>query len=177
MREGLSVTADTSDSLVHWVEKFCGQDSDPHEYIQSIDGYREFPATGIGHSQLNELLLALQLDRTTEGFFRYVFKGQVIRTFEVFQYWINEFRIAAIHKYGNVKFAFKQLSQMAEEDVRSAIGRRDQTQLRRRFVQRHEPLISVKRIEPKDNLLPWLPYKYRTSGKKEEADGGRKANS
>src|SRR6266496_6269672 len=98
---------DPADSIIQWIEKFCGQPPQPHEYIKSIDGHSSFPATGIGHSELNELLLGVHLDRTTEDFFEYVFQGEVVPNFEAFKACITEFRIRALLRYGNIKFTFK----------------------------------------------------------------------
>jgi hypothetical protein len=116
----------------------------------SIGGHPCFPATGIGHSQLNELLLSLHLDRTNEGFFEYVFRGPVVPDFETFKKRITEFRIAAILKYGNVKFAFKRLSQMTKEEIEREIIPSDSEAIRNCYTNRHDPLISIKRIEAKD---------------------------
>ena len=88
--------------IIEQIEKFCGQAAQPHEYTKTIAGHPYFPSAGIGHSQLNELLLSLHLDRTHKGFFEYVFGGVVKPDFEAFKKCITEFRIGAIRKYGNV---------------------------------------------------------------------------
>ena len=115
-----------------------------------LTGIRVFPSTGIGHSQLNELLLSLHLDRTTEDFFDHVFHGPVVATFEMFRECIQKFRITAILHYGNIKFAFKRLSQMTKAEMEMEIGRPDPTQVRDRYTGRHDPLVGIKRIEAKD---------------------------
>ena len=144
----MSVSAE--DSIINWIQKFCGQEPHPHEYIASIDGHPCFPSTGMGHSQLNELLLSLHLDRASEGFFHYVFQGPVVRDFETFRKCISKFRITAILHYGNIKFAFKRLSQMARTEIDDEIGRSNSEEIRYRYTKRHEPLVSIKGIAAKD---------------------------
>jgi hypothetical protein len=140
----------TKHSIIDWIRKFCGQNPQPHDYIKSIDGYPCFPSTGIGHSQLNELLLSVNLDRTTEDFFEYVFRGPVVPDFVSFRACINEFRVIAILHYGNIKFAFKRLSQMTKAEIELEIGRPDPKGVRDRYTQRHDPLVATRRIAPKD---------------------------
>ena len=142
--------ANLEDSLIEWMEKFCGQRPEPHEYIKSIDGHPCFPPTGIGHSQLNELLLSLHLDRITEDFFYHVFRGMVVPTFEMLKECIREFRITAVLHYGNIKFAFKRLSQMTKEEIEREIGRPNSAQLRDSYTRRHDPLVAIRRIEARD---------------------------
>ena len=144
------MTANAEDSIIDWIHKFCGQKPLPHEYITSIDGSPRFPSTGIGNSQLNELLLSLHLDRMTEDFFEHVFQGPVVPDFKSFKQSITEFRVTAILHYGNIKFAFKRLAQMTKDKIDSEIGRPDSKEIRDRYTKRHDPLVAVKGIEPKD---------------------------
>jgi hypothetical protein len=144
------MTVNSDESIIEWIQKFCGQIPEPHKYTRSIDGYPCFPSTGIGRSQLNELLLSFHLGRTTEDFFDHVFHGPVVATFEMFKECIRKFRITAILHYGNIKFAFNRLSQMTKEEIEMEIGRPDPTQVRDRYTRRHDPLVGIKRIEPED---------------------------
>jgi hypothetical protein len=127
-----------------------------------------FPITGVGHSQLNELLLSLHLDRTSEGFFEYVFRGPVVPNCQAFKACITEFSIAAIRKYGNVKFAFKRLSQMEKEEIEREIVPSNPEAVRTCYANRHDPLISIKRVEAKDTY--YLGYLVAAELKKRGAN-------
>jgi hypothetical protein len=122
-----------NNEMIKLIEKFCGQTPEPHQYIMFIDDHPSFPSAGMGHSQLNELLLSLHLDRTGPGFFDYVFKGDVIPDIETFEACINRFRAAAILNYGNIKFAFKRLSQMSKQDIEHEVGNATPNQIRDSF--------------------------------------------
>jgi hypothetical protein len=164
----MSVSAE--DSIINWIQKFCGQEPHPHEYIASIDGHPCFPSTGMGHSQLNELLLSLHLDRASEGFFHYVFQGPVVRDFETFRKCISKFRITAILHYGNIKFAFKRLSQMARTEIDDEIGRSNSEEIRYRYTKRHEPLVSIKGIAAKDTYYLGYLIDSELKAKKQELE-------
>src|SRR5205814_7155959 len=99
-----------------------------------------------------------------EGFFDYVFRGPVVPDFETLKECITEFRIAAIRKFGNVKFAFKKLSQMTKEEIEGEIVPSNSEAVRNCYTNRHDPLISIKRIEPKDTY--YLGYLVATELKK-----------
>jgi hypothetical protein len=152
-------------SIIEWTQRFCGQIPQPHKYITTINGFSCFPLSGIGHSQLNELLLSLHLDRTGEPFFDYVFRGPVVPDFEAFKECITEFRIAAILHYGNIKFAFKRLSQMTKREIDREIGRSNSEKVRVRYAKRHDPLVHIQKIEPKDTY--YLGYLIELELKKE----------
>jgi hypothetical protein len=161
------------DSIIEWIQKFCGQNPQPHSYTASIPGHPCFPKKGIGHSQLNELLLSLHLDRTEEGFFDYVFREAVVRDFETFKKRVTEFRIAAILHYGNIKFAFKRLSKMTKEEIEREIGRCDSEKVGNSYKERHDPLVGIRKIEPKDTYyLGYLIDEELKEKKKELEDAG-----
>lgn len=86
-----------------------------------------FARGGLGYNQLNEFLLALGYDRVTPGFFHYFMcpegkRNEVndpnkdsscrIESLKQFKDAVERFRKLAMLKYGNFKFAFKQLSTM-----------------------------------------------------------------
>ncbi len=133
-----------------WVGKLTGQSTEPCDYIKDAPIASSFPSTGIGHSQLNELLLAFHLDRTEKGFFEYVFGGQAVPDFEAFKERINAFRIKAILKYGNVKFAYKQLSLLERSQIEKELGDIDRDQKKSEYMSRHDPLVAIRDIAAKD---------------------------
>lgn len=76
---------------------------------------------GLGYSQLNELLLLLGYDRVTMDFFRYLVDGEVdyepglaFRSLDQLRDGTERFRKLALLYFGNVKFAFKNLSASPE---------------------------------------------------------------
>lgn len=77
--------------------------------------------SGLGYSQLNELLLLLGFDRVTHSFFQYLVDGTVehapvatLSSLTAFENGVNRFRKLALLLFGNVKHAFKTLSRDAE---------------------------------------------------------------
>jgi hypothetical protein len=76
---------------------------------------------GLGYSQINELLLLLGYDRITLDFFQYLVDdsleyrtGSAFHSLEQLQAGTERFRKLALLHFGNVKFAFKNLSQSPE---------------------------------------------------------------
>lgn len=77
---------------------------------------------GLGFSQLNELLLYMGYDRVTSVFFQYIVdesteykRKSEISSFEAFEKGVDRFRKIALLVFGNVKYAFKTLSQDQDE--------------------------------------------------------------
>jgi len=71
----------------------------------------------LGHSQLNELFLLLGYDRITPEFFQYLVggPGSGLETLDQLRKGVDCFRRLALLLFGNVKYAFKNLSRSAEE--------------------------------------------------------------
>jgi len=73
---------------------------------------------GIGYSQFNEILLLLGFDRISEDFFQFLVEGNIeyenespsIDSIEELEEGLERFTKLALLFYGNVKFAFKELS-------------------------------------------------------------------
>ncbi len=77
--------------------------------------------SGLGWSQLNEILLLLGYDRVEKFFFQYLVNGELeyepvsgIGNATQFREGVDRFRKLAIVSFGNVKYAFKRCSQEAE---------------------------------------------------------------
>jgi hypothetical protein len=112
---------------------------------------QHFTRTGLGYSQLNELLLLLGHDRVTPSFFQFLVDGStecqenaVIKSIEEFRRGVDRFRKVAILNFGNVKFGFKYLSDprtdLTEELAgTAALGPEH-------FTSRHEALLPVEPI-------------------------------
>jgi len=107
--------------------------------------------SGLGYSQLNELLLLLGFDRVTHAFFQFLRDGAVeyvdggaIASFEQLEEGVDRFRALGLLMYGNVKYAFKVLS----TDPRLLAERLEQLQpvAVRHFRTRHDPILAIELI-------------------------------
>ena len=102
-------------AIVPLVERLTGQRVPEgfREHMARAEGRDLFGEEGIGHSQLNELLLTLGFDRITLDFFEYVFEGHMrVVSYEQLEAGITKFRKHAMLLYGNVKFGFKTLAEL-----------------------------------------------------------------
>ncbi|MHB8327842.1 MAG: hypothetical protein ACYDB5_10495 [bacterium] len=75
---------------------------------------------GLNYRQFNGLLLLLRQDRVTEDFFKFLFKKDIASLNELKQ-GIIRFRGFAMLYFGNLKFAFKQLIQMDETELKDRL--------------------------------------------------------
>lgn len=134
-------------NLEDCIRHLCGQAAERAKYIEG--GEIGFPKNGIGHSQFNELLLSLHLDRTSKDFFDYVFKGETIKSLETFFKRAHDYRIKACLKYGNFKFAFKQLREKSRKEIDGEFNSLEPIK-ESHYSGRHNPLTELKKIEPQD---------------------------
>lgn len=107
-----------------------------------------FPAGGLGHSQLNELLLLLGYDRVTQGFFQFLVDGSLeyqpgaeLPSIEALEEGIDRGRKLSLLFFGNVKFGFKKLAQ--DMDELSFYCEATQPLDAHSFKQRHEPILPL----------------------------------
>lgn len=112
---------------------------------------------GLGYSQLNELLLLLGYDRVTLDFFRYLVDGEVdyepglaFRSLAQLQDGAERFRKLALLYFGNVKFAFKNLS--ASPDMLRLYWLETMPRDVEEFTSRHEPVQPLVPIAGKDTF-------------------------
>lgn len=82
----------------------------------------------MGLSQLNELLLSLGYDRVSESFFAYLSAGvaeyehgMAIETIDDLRRAVDKFRVHALLRYGNIKFAFKTMCYGSLDEIQDAI--------------------------------------------------------
>ena len=115
----------------------------------------QFAGDGIGHSQLNELLLLLGYDRVSPNFFQYLVDGGVvykpnasIGSLEQLHRATQQFQLVALLFYGNVKFAFKSLSNNPD-GLRAALSLLA-PRAEKEFEERHHPIQPVDPISPED---------------------------
>ena len=105
------------------LEQFTGQRIPFKENKGLLTVHEPFSSGGVGHSQLNELLLTLGYDRVNTPFFEYCFCASSVDSFESFQKGIEKFCTHAILLYGNIKFAFKTLSPLDEKQLADALAK------------------------------------------------------
>jgi len=78
--------------------------------------HKVFVKWPLGHSQFNEVLLLLGFDRVSEKFFHFLINmsydgpNKEINSMDHLIRYIDYFRQIALYEFGNVQFAFKQLS-------------------------------------------------------------------
>jgi hypothetical protein len=146
------------------LEKLTGQTAPLKNDVPVDAGHLlDLGGTGIGLSQLNELLLLLGYDRVTRAFFQYLVDGAVqyeptatatIPTYSRLVDGVDRFRQTALFLYGNVKYAFKTLSSDEELLVRD-IANIAPIEVAR-FSSRHAEIFPIQKIEP-DNTY-YLGY-------------------
>jgi hypothetical protein len=108
---------------------------------------------GLGLSQFNELLLIMGYDRVTSAFFQFLVDGSTkynlnssIRLYETLKNGVDRFRKIALLLFGNVKYAFKNLSRSSEqlEECLEILSPIDENE----FQTRHDPVLPVEEILP-----------------------------
>ena len=145
-------------SLATLLEELTGEPVPFADKVPDIERLSIEDADGLGHSQLNEVLLMSGLDRVTQAFFAYLVDGSTsytpgmtIASLESFEKGVQRFRKTALLVYGNVKFAFKNFSTNTADLEAEVEGRSPKdTAL---FAQRHSPIIPVNPIDPDDTFL------------------------
>lgn len=110
------------DQIVTLLTKLVGEDPpiEP-EHFDKCESL--FNSGGVGYSQFNELLLLFGYDRINRPFFSYLADNnnksnsntpEVIKSIEELEKGITRFRVFAIFRFGNIKYAFKTLSKIGE---------------------------------------------------------------
>jgi hypothetical protein len=109
-----------SETVCNLLEDLTGQP--PPSLAQAISACPSFPPGGMGHSQLNELLLLLGYDRVAASFFQFLVDGSLeyqlgssIGTIDALRTGIERARRLFLLVYGNVKFGFKKMASDAAE--------------------------------------------------------------
>lgn len=138
--------------LQHLLERLAGQRSPfPSALPQSAVNVLLEGGTGLGYSQLNELLLLLGFDRVTHAFFQFLIdgtteyhNGAAIKTVEQFVAGVNRLRELALLMFGNVKYGFKALSSDGDLlEQRLEVLREIPPE---HFAARHQPIRAIEAI-------------------------------
>lgn len=118
-----------------------------------------FKGKGIGYSQFNELLLSFGLDRISIDFFLYLARKElpydstsVIESIDDLEVGINRFRVFAVFRFGNVKYAFKTLSKIGEEGSFKKWLETLEPKGEKYFINRHNQILITKSIDEKDTF-------------------------
>lgn len=119
-----SRVAPASKDLVRLLEDLTGQrvplpsPTAPQRALDLLEG----EGRALGYSQLNELFLLLGYDRITPAFFQYLVDGHTeyepgaaLISIDQLREGVDRFRKLALLLFGNVKYAFKNLSRSSEE--------------------------------------------------------------
>ena len=117
-------------------------DRDP-EVSKLMDG------SGIGYSQINELLLLHGYDRISSAFFQYLVDGKseylsgaALRSRGKFREGVDRFMQLAALRYGSIKIAFGYLSNLPVEELNAEIRLLDEIPAEE-YASRHDPVVPV----------------------------------
>lgn len=158
--------------LAPWLRRLAGQEIPLPENEKKLGEHDPFSRGGIGYSQFNELLLTLGYDRVTQAFFRYLFSKETgepktriqleeeftvpdhrcplsVDTFDDFKEGVDRFRKDALLLYGNIKFAFKTLSEY-DPSMLTGVLEKLQAVNPKVYEARHDPLHQIKPITASD---------------------------
>ena len=156
--------------FISWIERLCGQSVNTTDYARKQKIGSAFPSGGLGRSQLNEILLAHQLDRIGDGLFHYIFQARHVNTLDEFKDRINAFRKIVMIKYGNFKYAYKTLSRYDLKKVVDAFSDwcpKDKAE----FCERSDPVVSPRKIAPSDAYYLGYLVEKQIEKSKREAEG------
>lgn len=141
----------TPDTIKIILEDMTGQEAPLAKETDQVVVDLPFPS-GVGYSQLNEYLLLLGYARITPPFFQFLVdgsasykNGSAVKSLEELRGGVDRFRKWAILRYGNVKYAFKYLSTVAEDVLANELNCLDPINPSE-FAKRHDPLIAIEEI-------------------------------
>jgi hypothetical protein len=108
----------------------------------------EAKAGGLNYAQFNELLLLLNQDRLSEAFFEFFFEKEKI-TLEDLRQAVIKFRGYAMLCFGNFRFAYKQLIQKNDKELKEALEPycRPPAQMKEEFKSRPAKALDIKKID------------------------------
>jgi hypothetical protein len=141
------------------LERLTGQLSPIKQSICDYSKVRVFEGCqSLGYSQLNELLLIFGLDRMTQAFFQYLLDGETnynynsaFSSIDRLEKGVDRFIKLAILHYGNVKYAYKELSRDIELLENYLISQKKLPD--ERFFTRHKAIFPLQTISPEDAYL------------------------
>lgn len=133
------------------VELLCGE-RNPSKFtkpdeLRLIEILERASDKGINWAQFNELLLTLDQPRVSEGFFDFFFEGPTIRLDEM-KKGIAKFRGFAMLKFGNFRYAFKQLSDKDLSELQTILEpySLESSELEKKLIDRPTQAIPIHKI-------------------------------
>ena len=102
---------------------------------------------GLNYEQFNELLLLLNQDRIGQSFFKFFFEKDIIKLDDI-RNGITKFRGFAMLCFGNFRFAYKQLIQMNETQIKGKLKPYwvKAGEVRKTFGKRPAPMLKIEKI-------------------------------
>lgn len=141
------------------IERMTGQNI---ALCENLDLFENFTKDNVnlGYSQFNELLLSLGYDRVNKSFFQFLSDGTAdfkehtaISNIEQFCSQVNRAIEYFLRLYGNIKFGYKRLSSVSNEEEFKFWYESFQPYPEEYYRLRHEPLIKVDKIDNDDTYL------------------------
>ena len=142
-----------TDVILDLIEKLTGQARPLGERVvpKIAAELLSDPTRGLGYGQFNELLLDLGYDRVSHLFFQYLVNeeteyqpGAAINSVDELRAAVDRFRKLGMLLYGNVKFAFKELSPDRDDFLHALSFVEKRTE--ESFKQRHDPIHPIEKI-------------------------------
>ena len=121
---------------------------------------------GINYSQFNELMLLLNEDLVSLGFFIFFFGNKLLKIDDI-KKGISKFRTFALLYFGNFRFAYKTLIRFKKEEIESKFQAhiKKPNYLKKEFRNRSQKILEIRKI---DRSKTW--YLGYVSGKKAEKE-------
>lgn len=128
----------------------CGKSFDPKILTQDLKKdlkhiIEDIKTTGLNYGQFNEILLLLNQNRISLGFFNYFFGEKKVR-FEDLKKGVEKLRGYSLLHFGNFKFTFKELSKKSEEDIRKILSIYEKIDIASAFLSRPDSIIETEII-------------------------------
>ena len=173
-----NVVEDDKDEYQRPSRHYTGQLLRPEEWEflrerMRVLGENEAPSEAsqseIKVEQLNEILLLLNQDRVSQGFFSYFF-GESISNDSGLKAGISKFRGMALLRYANIRYAFNHLKRMSFEEIQSSLANYDTAYnscTAQNLSQRPPEILGIKKI---DKQRTWYLGEITGSQINKEAD-------
>jgi len=142
------------DTIKKVITDLTGQKSPFDRKVENVEfaALELLKGSGIGYSQMNEMLLTLGYGRLSTNFYQFLVDGTVeykpgaaITTLELFREGVDRFRKRAALRFGNIKYAFNYFSQLSETLLTDEMSLFEPV-IEDLYSKRHDPLIPVKPI-------------------------------
>ena len=134
-----------------FIEFLCGK-----EYSEEIinnakkkileKNIQDINIDGLNYIQFNEILLLLNQNRVTQGFYEYFF-GKERLNFEELKSGIEKFRGYSLLHFGNFRFTFKLLSEKTKEELKKILDIYKEIDLDKEFRTRKTSIHDVNKID------------------------------